>query len=106
VALEDAAGLLLGVAAGARVGVERLGARFAAQLGDRHAVQDGVHAAVGAGVEAAADGLAGPVGGGGGQRCAGVKAREAGGREAAPVADLDEQPGNRARREPTQRVEG
>jgi hypothetical protein len=60
VAPEDAAGLLFGVAAGARVGVERLGARFAAQLRDRHPVQDRVDAPVAAGLVAVADRLPGP----------------------------------------------
>jgi hypothetical protein len=39
-ALEDAAGLLLGVVVGARGRVDRLGARLQAQLGDGHPVQD------------------------------------------------------------------
>jgi len=43
VALEDAPGLLLGVPARARIGVDALGARLAAQLGDRHPVKDRVH---------------------------------------------------------------
>ena len=68
VALEDAAGLLLGVAAGARVGVDRLGAWFAAQLGDGHPVQDRVDPSVAARVVAVADRLARPLGGRGGQR--------------------------------------
>src|SRR5476651_593198 len=42
VALEDPAGFLLGMSAGARVGEDRLGTRFAAQLGDGHPVQDRV----------------------------------------------------------------
>ena len=57
--LEDAAGLLLGVPAGAGVGVDRLGAGFAAQLGDGHPVKHRVDAPVAAGVVAVADRLAG-----------------------------------------------
>ena len=68
VALEDSAGFLLGVPAGARVSLDALGAWLAAQLGDRHPVQDRVDAPVAAGVVAVADRLAGPLGGRGGQR--------------------------------------
>src|SRR5215211_7029338 len=99
VALEDAPGLAFGVAAGAGVGVDRLRAWFAAQLRDGHAVQDCVDAAVAAAVEAVADRLAGAFGGRGDQRRAGVKAREACLGEAAGFADLDEQLGDRPRRE-------
>src|ERR1035437_7143439 len=49
VALEDPAGLLLGVAAGARVFVERLRPLLTTQLGDSHQVQGPVDAAGAAG---------------------------------------------------------
>ena len=68
VALEDSAGFLLGVRAGALVGVGALGAWLAAQLDDRDPVKDRVDAPVAAGVIAVADRLAGTVGGRGGQR--------------------------------------
>ena len=96
VALEDAAGLLLGVPAGARVDVDALGAWLAAQLGDRHPVQDRVDAPVATGVVAVADRLAGPFGGRGGQRRRAVEAREPALGEPAHVADLDQQLGDRA----------
>ena len=80
---------------GARVGVDRLGARLAAQLRDRHPVQDRVDAPVAAGVVAVADRLAGPLGGRGGQRRGGVEAREPALGEPARVADLDQQLGDR-----------
>jgi hypothetical protein len=61
------------VTVGARLGLDRLGAWFAAQLRERHPVQDRVHPAVAAGVVAVADGLAGPLGGRGRQRRGAVK---------------------------------
>src|ERR1035437_10564425 len=80
VALEDPAGLLLGVAAGARVFVERLRPLLTTQLGDSHQVQGPVDAAVAAGVVAVADGLAGALPRGGGFTGCGVEARDAGAR--------------------------
>ena len=104
-AFEDAAGFALGVAAGAGVFVERLRARLAAQLGDGHAVQDRVDAAVAAGVVAVADRFAGSFGGRGGQRRGAVEAREAALGEAARVADLDQQLGDRAGRQAAELVQ-
>ena len=89
-AFEDAPSLLLGVAAGARVGVDRLGAWFTTQLGDGHPVQDRVDPPVAARVVAVADRLAGTLGGRGGQRCAGVEAREPALGEPPGIADLDQ----------------
>src|ERR1035437_11117303 len=83
VALEDPAGLLLGVAAGARVFVERLRPLLTTQLGDSHQVQGPVDAAVAAGGVAVADGLAGALRGRGCQRRSGVEAREPAGPDTA-----------------------
>lgn len=80
---------------GARLGVELLGARLAAELGDRHAVEDRVDPPVAAGVIAVADGLAGALGGGRGQRRGGVEAGEPALGEPPRVADLDQQLGDR-----------
>jgi hypothetical protein len=100
--LEDPAGFLLGVAAGARVFVERLRPRLTTQLGDGHQVQGPVDAAVAAGVVAVADGLAGALGGRGGQRGGPVEASEPALGKAPRVADLDQQLGDRYGRESAQ----
>jgi hypothetical protein len=105
VSFEDPAGLFLGVAVGARVGVDRLGARLAALLGDRHPVEDGVHAPVTAGVEAVADRLARPLTGRGDQRRGAVKAREPAFGEPAGVTDLDQQFRDRHGRQAAQLLE-
>ena len=94
VALEDSAGLLLGVSVCARWR-RSLGARLAAELGDGHQVQDPVDPPVVAGVVAVADRLAWSLGGRGRQRRCGVEAREPALGEPARVADLDQQLGDR-----------